>query len=184
MGLVGGLALSRGGSLLSGGSRTRIDESSVVERLRTVAKLTTTEATVRDVLAYENTRLGSTKRSLVVVTGTAMIGFDLAPPPRVTVDQKARTIQIALPHARLLNVDISELKTYDESRGLWNPFHPADRDTIFILARARLMHAARDMAVLEHAEQGAKQLFASLFAPQGYTVDVVFEPFLREPTLQ
>lgn len=185
-GWFAGVTLSRGGlgSLLLGGSRTRVDQSSVVERLRTVAKLTTTEATVRDVLAYENTRYGSTKRSLVIVTGTAMIGIDLASTPRVQVDEKSRTISISLPHAQLLGVDVSELKTYDESRGLWNAFHPADRDTIFILARARLLHAARDMAVLAHAEQGARQLLTGLFAPQGYTVDVVFEPFLHQPVPQ
>jgi hypothetical protein len=181
LGLVLGLGLARGGGAAFGGSKTRVDERAVVERLQSVAKLTTTEATVRDVLSYQNTRYGSTKRSLVIVTGTAMIGLDLASAPRVHIDDQTRTISISLPHARLLSVDVSELKTYDESRGLWNPFHPADRDTIFILARARLMHAAQDMAVMDHAEQGARQLFTSLFAPQGYSVDVVFEPFLQQP---
>ena len=178
-GVLAGITLSRSTSLL--GSRTRVDASAVVEQLKTVAKLVTTEAAVRDVIVYENTRLGSTKRSLVVVTGKAMVGFDLEHPPRVDIDYKARRIALSLPHARLVGVDIQELKIYDESRGLWNPFHPADRDTIFQLARQHLVWAARDMAVVAHAEQGARQLLTGLFAPQGYTVDVVFEPFVKEP---
>src|SRR6185436_19513478 len=48
-----------------------------------------------------------------------------------------------------------------------NPFRPADRDTIFQLARQHLVWAARDMAVVAHAEQGARQLLTGLFAPQG-----------------
>jgi len=178
LGVLAGLTLSRASSLFE--SRTRVDQSSVVEQLKSVAKLVTTEATVRDVIVYENTRLGSTKRSLVIVTGKALVGLDLQHPPRVTIDYKAKRISLGLPHARLVGVDIQDLKIYDESRGLWNPFRPADRDTIFQLARQHLVWAARDMAVVAHAEEGARQLLTGLFAPQGYSVDVVFEPFMQE----
>lgn len=178
LGVLAGLTLSRTSSLLQ--SRTRVDRSSVVEQLKTVAKVVTTEATVRDVIVYENTRLGSTKRSLVIVTGKALVGLDLQHPPRINIDHKAKRISLSLPHARLVGVDIQDLKIYDESRGLWNPFRPADRDTIFQLARQHLVWAARDMAVVAHAEQGARQLLTGLFAPQGYTVDIVFEPFTQE----
>jgi len=178
LGVLAGLTLSRASSLFE--SRTRVDQSSVVEQLKSVAKLVTTEATVRDVIVYENTRLGSTKRSLVIVTGKALVGLDLQHPPRVTIDYKAKRISLGLPHARLVGVDIQDLKIYDESRGLWNPFRPADRDTIFQLARQHLVWAARDMAVVAHAEQGARQLLTGLFAPQGYSVDIVFEPFMQE----
>lgn len=179
LGLVLGLLLGR--SRLGGPGSTRVDQRAVVERLQSVSKLVTTEATVRDVVSYENTRLGSTKRSLVIVTGKAMVGIDMATPPRVTVDHSAKRISIALPHARLLGVDILELKTYDERRGLWNPFSPSDRDTIFQIARQQLVFAAHDMAVQDHAEEGARRLIESLFEPQGYTVDVIFEPFLSQP---
>jgi hypothetical protein len=176
LGVVLGLTLSRGASLLLHPGRTTIDQSIVVERLERVAKLITTEAMVRDVVTYQNTWLGSTKRSLVIVTGKVLVGFDLVIRPKVSIQQRDRHIALVLPHARLLGVDVLDLKTYDERRGLWNPFHPADRDTIFQLARRQLAAAARDLAVVQHAEQGARQLLASLFAPEGYSVDVTFEP--------
>ncbi|HEY7027555.1 MAG TPA: DUF4230 domain-containing protein [Gemmatimonadales bacterium] len=178
LGLLAGLWLNRSSSFLA--SRTRVDQSVVVEQLKTVAKLVTTEASVRDVIVYENTRYGSTKRSLVVVTGKALVGLDLQQPPRIHIDYKAKQISIGLPHAKLVGLDIQDFKIYDESRGLWNPFRPADRDTIFMLARQHLVWAARDMAVVAHAEDGARQLLTGLFAPQGFTVDVVFEPFVQE----
>jgi hypothetical protein len=159
--------------------RTRITQGVVLERLRTVAKLVTTEVGLRDVVTYESTRLGSTKKALVVVTGKALVGFDLADRARVDLDPAARRVRVVLPRASLLAVDITDLRTYDEKRGLWNPFRPADRDTIFLLARAQLMHAARDLAVLEHAESGARQALAALLGADGYEVEVEFEPFLR-----
>jgi hypothetical protein len=35
------------------------------------------------------------------------------------------------------------------------------------------MHAAHDLAVVEHAEESARKLLTALFAPEGYSVDVV-----------
>ena len=176
VGVMLGVTLARGAGLLLHPGRTTIDQSVVIERLETVAKLITTEAMVRDVVTYENTWLGSTKRSLVIVTGKTLVGFDLRIRPKIDIRQSDRHIALVFPHARLLGVDIVELKTYDESRGLWNPFHPADRDTIFQLAHRQLALAAQDLAVVQHAEQGARQLLAGLFAPEGYSVEVSFEP--------
>jgi len=169
--------LAARGALIGFKSRTTISQSVVVERLEAVAKLVTTEAMVRDVVTYENTRLGSTKRSLVIVTGKAMVGLDLTTtPPRIDVQQRTRHISVMLPHARLLGVDITELRTYDERRGLWNPFRPADRDTIFMLARRQLSSAARDLAVVTHAEESARRFLTELLAKDGYTLTITFAP--------
>ncbi len=178
VGLGAGLAIAPGGtslwSLFSGPGKTRIEEAAILERLRSVASLVTTEVALRDVITFENTRLGSTKRSLVVATGTAMVGFDLANHARARVDASARKIHLTLPRATLLGIDITQLKTYDESRGLWNPFHPEDRDTIYQLARARLAMAARELGVQEHAQAGARSVLSALFSSSGYEVDVRF----------
>ncbi|HXI20855.1 MAG TPA: DUF4230 domain-containing protein, partial [Gemmatimonadales bacterium] len=152
-----------------------------IARMEAVAKLVSTETTLRDVVVYRNTRLGSTKRSLVVVTGKALVGIDLARRARVDIDAPARRITITLPHAQLIGLDVTEMKTYDETRGLWNWFKPEDRDTIYLLARQQLMAAAREASILDQAEQNARRLLAALFAPDGYTVDVVFAPFLAPP---
>jgi hypothetical protein len=174
--VVLGVLLARGGALLGLASRTTINESVVIERLDAVAKLITTEAIVRDVVTYENTWLGSTKRSLVIVTGKTLVGLDLETPPRIHIQQRERHIALVLPHARLLGVDIVELRTYDERRGLWNPFHPSDRDTIYMLARRQLASAAHDLAVITHAEESARRFLVGLFATDGYTVEVTFAP--------
>ena len=46
-------------------------------------------------------------------------------------------------------------------------FRPADRDTIYRLAREQLVNGARDMGLAEHAEKSAREVLQALvsFAP-------------------
>ena len=154
---------------------TTVSQSVVVEQTRAVARLVTTETMLRDVVTYENRRLGSTKRSLVVATGKVLTGFDLDRGTQVTVDHPGRRIRITLPPPALMGVEITELKTYDEQRGLWNPFQPADRDTIFALARRQLVQAAGEVELARHAEESARRLLEAMVRADGYVTEVTFE---------
>jgi hypothetical protein len=88
------------------------------------------------------------------------------------VDDASRTLRITLPRARILGVEITEMRTYDERSGLLNPFRPADRDTIFQLAREQLARSAIQSGAIEHANRSARELLRTLFAPEGYTTEV------------
>jgi hypothetical protein len=174
--LVAGRVRSAVGSFTHPAGSTTITQSVVVERMREVAQLVTSETTLRDVVLYQNSRLGSTKRSLVVVTGRILTGFDLDRGTEVRVEQAGRRIHLPLPRAAVLGVEVTELKTYDEERGLWNPFRPADRDSIFRLARRQLVATAGELALTRHAEESARRLIPALVAVEGYTTDVSFGP--------
>jgi Protein of unknown function (DUF4230) len=119
----------------------------VVEQMQAVAKLVSSETSVRDVVVYQNRRLGSTKRSLVVVTGKVLAGIDLDEGTQVDIDHPARRVNIRLPRAKVIGVEVTQLRTYDERHGLWNPFRPEDRDTIYHLARHQLIDAAVELGV-------------------------------------
>ena len=153
---------------------TTVSQAVVVEQTRAVARLVTSETVLRDVVTYENRRLGSTKRSLVVATGKVLTGFDLDRGLEVTVDHPSRRIRITLPPPSVQAVEISQLKTYDEQRGLWNPFHPSDRDTIFALARRQLVAAAGEVELARHAEESARRLLEATVRAEGYTTEVRF----------
>ncbi|HEX6105842.1 MAG TPA: DUF4230 domain-containing protein [Gemmatimonadales bacterium] len=155
-----------------GAGETRVTQDVVVEKMRAVAQLVTSETTLRDVVMYENRRLGSTKRSLVVVTGRVLTGFDLDRGTEVEVDHDARRIRIELPPAALLGVEVTQLRTYDEQSGLWNPFRPSDRDTIFRLAREQLVATARELEVQSHAEESARRLLQAMVSVDGYATEV------------
>ena len=111
---------------LPGRGATTVDQAVIVEHTRAVARLVTSETTLRDVVVYRNRLLGSTKRSLVVVTGKVLSGFDLDRGTEVRVDHAAKVVHVVLPPAAVLGVEITDLRTYDEQQGLWNPFRPAE----------------------------------------------------------
>jgi hypothetical protein len=182
--LVGRGVLHGAGTLrrVSGGETT-VSQGVVVEQTRAVARLVTSETVLRDVVTYENRRLGSTKRSLVVATGKVLTGFDLDRGTEVTVDNPSRRIRITLPPPAVLAVEITELKTYDEQRGLWNPFGPSDRDTIFAIARRQLVQTAGELELARHAEESARRLLEAVVRAEGFTTEIRFaERPGREPS--
>ena len=153
---------------------TTVDQSVIVERTRAVARLVTSETTLRDVVVYQNRLLGSTKRSLVVVTGKVLSGFDLDRGTEVAVDHEAKLVRVLLPPAAVLGVEVTDLRTYDEQRGLWNPFRPADRDSIFHLAREQLVRSAGEVELARHTEESARRLLEALVSADGYRTEVTF----------
>ncbi len=169
------------GGLLGGARRGAISHALVVERLKSVAQLVTSETTVRDVVTYENRRLGSTKRSLVVATARVTAGLDLDPPPEVRIDSVRRHVEIVLPPARVLGIEVTELRTYDERSGLWNPFRPGDRDAIFREAREQLSRSAEELGLAAHAEGSARALLNRLIEAEGYTATISFAPAVAAP---
>ena len=160
------------GAFLGRNNGTTITNDVVVSQIRAVAKLVSSEATVRDVIVYENTWYGSTKRSLVVVTGRLFAGIDLRDNPDVIIDHEKRKITIRIPPAKLIAVEIRDMQTYDERGGLWNPFTREDRDAIQRQARAQLVAAGGQLALINHANESAVALLQMLLAKDGYTVDV------------
>jgi hypothetical protein len=160
------------GGFFGARNQTNITHDVVIQQIKQVAKLVSSEATVRDVIVYENTWYGSTKRSLVVVTGRLLAGIDLRDNPDVVIDHARKRITIRIPPARLIAVEVRDMRTYDERGGLWNPFTREDRDAIQRQARAQLMAAGGELALLRHANESAVELLRILLAKDGYTVDV------------
>lgn len=170
------------GGLIGPHESTTITQQLVVERMKAVAKLVTSETMVRDVVTYQNTWYGSTKRSLVVVSGKINAGVNLDHGTSVSVDDQAKTMTLTLPKAEILGIEVTDMRTYDERGGLWNPFTPQDRDAIIRLARVQLGKSAYEMKVLEHAETSAKTLLEGMFSTDGYAARVEFVPRLETNT--
>ena len=160
----------------------RVVHQTVVERLREVAKLVATEMTLRDVVIYEQTRFGSTKRALLVVTGRVAAGVDLERGVDVRIDSAAKRVTVALPPADVLSVEVLDVTTYDESAGLLNPFRPTDRDALQRRTRAQLDTAARRSGILEHADRSVARALETLLARDGYTVEIQRPTVERRPT--
>jgi hypothetical protein len=153
-----------------------------VNRLEEVAKLVATEMTLRDVVTFEQTRLGFSKRALLVVTGRVSAGIDLTHGTDVRIDSVARRIEVTLPPAQILSVDVLNVTTYDERAGLFNPFSPGDRDEIHRRIRVQLMAAASQSGILSHADQSAAKVLRDMLTRDGYTVEIKRPVVERKPT--
>jgi len=151
----------------------RVSHDLVVQQLQDVAKLVSTEMTLRDVVVYDASRYGFTKRALLVVTGKVSAGIDLGATTNVQIDDAARRITITLPRARLMSVEVLDVRTYDEQAGLFNPFRPEDRDAIQRQVRHQLYTAGEQSGLLVHADSSAARVLKELLGRDGYTVDVV-----------
>jgi hypothetical protein len=150
----------------------QITHDIVVEQLQDVAKLVSTEMTLRDVVVFQHTRFGSRKKALLVVKGKVMAGIDLKKGSDVRIDHSARRITITLPPAEILAVDVMDVDTYDESAGLLNPFTTADRDLMQQRVRGTLVAAGQHSGLLTQADRSARQMLQELLARDGYTVEV------------
>jgi hypothetical protein len=148
-----------------------ITQDVVAMRLQEVARLVASEMTLRDVVTYRQTRLGSTKRALLVVTARVSAGISIDK-AEVQIDSAARRITVTLPLAEIFGVDVVDVQTYDERDGLLNPFRPADRDLMHQRVRAQLMVSAERSGILQHANESASRIVERLLAVDGYVVEV------------
>ena len=161
--------------LLSGGSnQARVTQSVVVQQVEKVAKLVSSETTLRDVVVYENTWYGSTKKALVVVTGKVLAGINLDKGSDVQINDQTKQITVTLPRAEVIAIEITNLETYDEQRGFWNPFSPSDHDAIYKLARQKFADTGNELRMLDTAQQSASELLKGMFSTDGYSVEVVY----------
>ena len=153
-------------------SKSTVTHSLVMQQIQNVAKLVTSEALMRDVVVFEDTWLGSTKRSLIVVTAKVTAGINLEKDASASINDQTKVIQITLPEAKILGVEITEMKTYDEQRGLWNPFEAADRDKIYQQARNQFLQAAQQSELTKRADENAERILKTLLSRDGYSVEV------------
>ncbi len=158
---------------------TKLDQALVIEKIQKVAKIVTSEVTLRDVITYEDTWYGSTKRSLVVVTGKVLAGVNLESGTSVNIDDHVKKIIITLPQTTILSTEITDIKTYDEKSGLWNPFTPEDKDKIFKSAREKINNTAMELSLTKNSQQNLTELLESTFNVNGYTIEIIY----KQPSL-
>ena len=162
-------------------SPPKVTHDMVVTKIQDVAKLVSTELTLRDVVTYEQSRFGLQRKALLVVTGKVLAGIDLKKNVEVNIDDGAKRISIVLPRAEILAIDVLNTRTYDEQSPLFYGFKPEDRDRIQSQIRAQLRSAGEQSGLLPQADRSAHQLLQSLLAKDGYTVTVVTRTDLALP---
>lgn len=171
---VAGWSIGRRGG---GSPAPSISSAPVVSAVREVAKLSTVEVEVADVIRYEEVRtivvFDVPKNATLRLRGTVTGGFDLDKGFAVYVDERSRLLKVRLPPPEILSVD-ARIEWFDESSGWLNPITPQDRTRWGAWARGALGRAARDAGILDRTDRRGRELLVRVAAAFGWTVR--FEP--------
>lgn len=157
--LVGGWLSWR---YFSAGPKSVEDSSVLLEKIQTVAKLSTVEGTFSEIYNYSEYQGYFTffwdKKILVRVRATVSAGYNLER-MHMEADPVSKTIYMGgLPKPEILSIDHS-LDYYDISEGLFTSFSPEDYNRINQRAKDLIRDNALKSNLLTQAdEQGAKML--------------------------
>lgn len=143
-------------------SRPMENASILLEKIRTVVKLTTVEGEFSEIYNYNEYSGYFTwlwdKKALVQVQATVAAGYDLGN-LSITADSVARVLRIGpLPEPQILSIDHT-LKYYDVSTGLFTEFSPEDYNRMNERAKALIREQALKSDLLPSAQKQADQIF-------------------------
>lgn len=147
------------------------DSTVLLEKIKTVAKLSTVEGTFSEIYNYSEYQGYFTffwdKKVLVRVRATVSAGYNLER-LNIETDPISKTVRMSgLPRAEILSIDHS-LDYYDISEGLFASFSPEDYTRINQRAKELLRDNAMKSNLLAQAEeQGAKMLDLIRFMVEG-----------------
>jgi len=154
----------------------RSEELAIVQGVRKVCKLSTTEMSLADYAKKTVPKmvdLPFTKEptAYLFYAGIVSAGFDVCDgAATIDVNHAKREVRMVLPSPRILSVDVLRFETINEDSGFLNEIAPADRNRWFSEARAALEHGALAGGALEKATTHARELFASFVGSHGYTL--------------
>jgi len=163
------------------------DATVLLEKIKTVAKLSTVEGTFSEIYNYSEYQGYFTffwdKKVLVRVRATVSAGYNLEH-LNIETDPISKTVRMRnLPKAEILSIDHS-LDYYDISEGLFSSFSPEDYNRINHRAKELLRDNALKSNLLAQAEeQGAKMIDLIRFMVEGagWKLDISGQEFeIRE----
>ena len=108
---------------------TRQEETVLLEQVKAVSKLVTTEGYFSEILSETDTKLfygfPSTKKVLIKVKARVSAGFDLSN-MKIDADATTKTLHLSnIPPPNIISIE-PEISFYDIENGVFNQFSPED----------------------------------------------------------
>lgn len=146
-----------------------------VQRLSELSELSTVEYTISKVVKANNNDnilvLFGSKKILFTTTCHLKAGFDLGKMKEEDIQCHGKNIQITLPKAELLTMDMRPEEThlvYSESTGLRTEFTPEERNALIAQGETDIRKSVAKMGILKDAEINGKALLEQLLHELGY----------------
>jgi hypothetical protein len=143
---------------------TRQEATVLLEQVKAVSKLVTTEGYFSEILSETDTKLfygfPSTKKVLIKVKAKVSAGFDLSN-MKIDADEKTKTLRLSnIPPPNIISIE-PEISFYDIDNGVFNQFSPEDYSRLNKKAVEVIREQALKSAFMQTVtEQGGKNFEA------------------------
>lgn len=158
---------------------TRQEATVLLEQVRAVSKLVTTEGYFSEILSETDTKLfygfPSTKKVLIKVKAKVSAGFDLSN-MKIDADPVTKTLRLSnIPPPNIISIE-PEISYYDINNGVFNQFLPEDYSRLNKKAIDVIREQALKSSFMQTVnEQGTKNFDALRLLANSLGWQVVFE---------
>lgn len=158
---------------------TKQEASVLLEQVRAVSKLVTTEGYFSEILSETDTKtfygFPSTKKVLIKVKAKVSAGFDLSN-MKIDADPVTKTLRLSnIPPPNIISIE-PEISYYDINNGVFNQFSPADYSRLNKKAIDVIREQALKSSFMQTVnEQGGKNFDALRLLTTSMGWQLVFE---------
>lgn len=185
--------------VLTNGSTFMEKKGAVVEQIVDLKEMATAESFTKVIVEREDNQLfgkdiglnlpGTQRKLLVVIPGSVKAGVDFSKVETkdVKVDEKAKTLHLALPAAQFLGdpaLDFEHVEIYSYE-GLFRT--EANIEEAYELAeeaKKMIVEESAGKGLLQTAEDNARTTVKEMFSVTGYKVEIEFKESDRDATIQ
>jgi hypothetical protein len=151
-----------------------VDRRTIVEQKNAVLQLVTLEKTITERQRITDSWMNSTKILEVECDFVVRAGFDLTKPFVIDVDRNGSSLRVTLPPAKILGVEIRDVRFLRDEDGLVNKLTPADREAALRDLRNQIGLAVRKEGLPAQARAIAVKRLTDLLSARDRTIR--FEP--------
>ena len=106
----------------------RIDSQTYLGQNARILELATAKRDIRENRRMEHEWLGSVKRFEVEGRFAARAGYDLQEPISFEIEESAQQIRVVVPPAKLLGLELAQIRVLKDESGWWNQLTAKDRE--------------------------------------------------------
>jgi hypothetical protein len=148
----------------SGGTRTEITHSSVVEKIETIGKLELVKITIQEILEYDLVRnWRPDSKAILIIQGEAVgcIDMEKIKPENIYIKDDSLSIKLPAPEIAYCKVNHERSRVYDTKHAMFSGANIIDE--AYKSAEKQLEKTVYEVGILEQTKKNADLFFNSFF---------------------
>ncbi len=155
--------IDRAATRLGLSTQVETAERTYFKKSTALSELATRRQKITEVYKYKTTWLRSEKSITMKADFTVKAGYDLKDILKVEILPDGSLQTKTLPQAKILSVEMSNLRTVKDQGGLWNRISAADRDRATNHLKAAARKTASQSGILQDAERNIEEEIQKIY---------------------